>query len=308
MWFTNAIFYDYELEGEIDFTENLSVEAIKPCPPHARFIYGFMPVVNEALVLEVAGALLFCLGKEERVLPRAVITKLLEERVQAIEIQEDRRIKRSERAQMAEDLEFELLPKSFCIHKKIHAFLDTNSKRLIINTASENQATQLIASLKKAIPGFQVQPVFFPENLSIRFAEWIANPALLPASFQLASDCSLFSLNDEKKRITCRGYELPAEEIEALLSQGLAAAELSLIWNERIQFTLTQDLIFKRIKTHDYLIDELNEISKLEEDYLQRGAELTLLAGELKGLISDLFTGLESKAPAAQAAAMETCE
>lgn len=292
MWFNNALFYDYELNEEVNFAELLGEELLKPCPPHARFVYGFLPAINDELILEVAGATLICLGKEERLLPRSVITKLLAERVQDIQIQQNRTIKRAERAQMAEDLEFELLPKSFCIQKRLHALLDTKNKRLIINTASENQASQLIGSLRKAIPGFQVQPLFHSERLSLRFAEWIANPSSLPQSFRLASDCALFSLDDEKKRITFKGYELPAEEIATLLGQGLVAAELSLVWNERIQFTLTQDLIFKRIKTHDYLIDEFNEIRKLEEEYLQRDAELTLLSGELRALLADLLAGL----------------
>ena len=103
----------------------------------------------------------------------------------------------------------------------------------------------------------------------------------------------MFSLDDEKKRVNCKGYELPAEEILTLLSQGLAAAEISLIWNERIQFTLTHDLTFKRLKSLDYLIDEFNDIRELEEEYQQRDAALTLLSGELRALTNDLLAGLK---------------
>jgi recombination associated protein RdgC len=130
------------------------------------------------------------------------------------------------------------------------------------------------------------------ENLGVRFASWINNPSLLPPSFQLASDCLLFSLDDEKKRFNCKGYELPAEEILSLLSQGLAAAELSIIWNERIQLTLTHELTFKRLKCLDYLIDEFGEVRQLEDEHQQQDAALTLLAGELRGLTKDLLAVL----------------
>ena len=130
------------------------------------------------------------------------------------------------------------------------------------------------------------------ENLSIRFADWISNPASIPANFQLASDCLLYSLDDEKKRFNCKGYELPADEILTLLSQGLAAAELSIIWNERIQLTLTHELTFKRLKCLDYLVDEFNDVRQLEEEALQQDAALTLLAGELRSLTNDLLAGL----------------
>jgi recombination associated protein RdgC len=292
MWFNNALVYHYELNEEVDFELLLAEEKLKPCPPHARFIYGWLPAFADELIQEVAGSALICLGKEERILPRGVINKLLSERILALETQQGRTIKRAEKAQMAEDLEFELLPKSFCVQKRLQALFDTQSKRLIINTASENQASQLTALLRKSIPGLQLEPLFHSENLAIRFAEWITNPASLPPSFQLASDCLLIALDDEKKRVTCKGYELPAEEIITLLSQGLVAAELSLIWNERIQFTLTQDLTFKRLKSLEYLIDEFSEIGKLEEEYLQRDAALTLLCGELRGLTDSLIAGL----------------
>ena len=130
------------------------------------------------------------------------------------------------------------------------------------------------------------------ENLSIRFANWISDPASLPATFQLASDCLLYSLDDEKKRFTCKGYELPAEEILTLLSQGLAAAEISIIWNERIQLTLTHDLTFKRLKCLDYLVDEFNDVRQLDDECLQQDAALTLLTGELRSLTNDLLATL----------------
>ncbi|CDZ79022.1 Recombination-associated protein RdgC [Legionella massiliensis] len=294
MWFNNALIYKYELDETVDFASLLAEEILKPCPPHARFIYGWLPAFADELVQEVAGCSLICLGKEERILPRGVINRMLAERVQAIETQQGRAIKRAEKAQIAEDLEFELLPKSFCVQKQLPALLDSVEKRLIINASSNNQASQLTSLLRKSIPGIQIEPLAHQDNLALRFAHWISDPSLLPPSFQLASDCLLFSLDDEKKRVNCKGYELPAEEILTLLSQGLAAAEISLIWNERIQFTLTHDLVFKRLKSLDYLIDEFNEIRDLEEEYQQRDAALTLLGGELRSLVNELLVNLNS--------------
>lgn len=289
MWFNNVLVYHYELTEAVDLNSLLIPEILKPCPPHARFIYGWLPVWSDELVQEVAGASLFCLGKEERILPRGVINRLLAERIQMLENQQGRTIKRAEKSQLAEDLEFELLPKSFCIQKRLPALLDSKSKRLMVNTSSTNQASQLIALLRKSIPNLHLESVNSSDDLAIRFAQWLRDPNLIPVPFQLAQDCLLFSLDNEKKRVSCKGYELPSEEIITLVSQGLAAAEISLIWNERIQFTLTKDLTFKRLKSLDYLIDEFNDISQLEEESQQRDAALMLLSGELRNLVDDLF-------------------
>lgn len=292
MWFNNALTFQYELDDSIDFNTQLTNEVLKPCPPHARFTYGWVPAYGDELVHEVAGAKLVCMGKEERILPRGVIQRILSERVQAWEGQQGRTMKRAEKAQLAEELEFELLPKAFCMQKRTMALFDTASKRLIINTASANQASQVISLLRKSIPGLSVEPLAYDQNLAVRFADWINNPSTLTSNFQLASDCLLFSPDDEKKRFNCKGYELPADEILTLLSQGLSPAEVSLVWNERVQLTLTQDLVIKRMKCMDYLVDEFNEIRQLEEDYQQQDAALTLLTGELRGLINDLLTAI----------------
>ncbi|HHL3491270.1 TPA: recombination-associated protein RdgC [Legionella pneumophila] len=289
MWFNNALIFQYKLEDGCDLNLSLTEEALKPCPPHARFTYGWVPAFEQEMVHEVAGSALICLGKEERILPRGVINKMLKEKIQQIETTQGRPVKRAEKAQMAEDLEFELLPKSFCVQKKILAILDSVSQRLIINTSSNNQASQLTSFLRKSIPGIVIEPLNLTENLALRFAEWIHSPATLPDDFQLASDCLLFSLEDEKKRVHCKGYELPAEEILTLLAQGMGTAEISLIWKERIQFTLTHDFIFKKLKSLDYLIDDFNEIRQLEEEYQRQDAALTLLSGELRELINGLM-------------------
>lgn len=301
MWFSNALIYQYELDESIDLANFLSQDAMKPCPPHARFIYGWLPAIAGEFVHEAAGAALICMGKEERLLPRGVINRILDERMEALEAQRGYPIKRAEKGQMAEDLEFELLPKSFCLQKRTFALLDTVSKRLIINASSANQASQLTSLLRKTVPGISIEPLQHMGNLSVLFAEWITNPASLPANFQLASDCLLFSPDDEKKRFSCKGYELPADEILTLLAQGLAAAEISIVWNERIQFTLTHELTLKRLKCMDYLVDDFSEIRELEEEYEQQDAALTLLSGELRSLMDDLLAGITEAAPAPDA-------
>lgn len=306
MWFNNTLIYQFNLEKTEDLLSLLAPEMLKPCPPHARFIYGWAPAFADELVHEVAGCVLICMGKEERLLPRGVIQRLLTDRMQALENQRGFAIKRVEKAQMAEDLEFELLPKAFCLQKRLSAMLDLTKKRLIVNTSSSNQAAQLIALLRKSIPGISIEPITHTENLALRFAEWINNPSTLPANFQLASDCLLFSPDDEKKRFNCKGYELPAEEILTLLSQGLAAAEISLIWNERIQFTLTHDLVLKRLKCLDYLQDDFNDLRQLDEEYQQQDAALILLAGELRSLLNDLLADIAQPSLTAKVVIEET--
>jgi recombination associated protein RdgC len=294
MWFSSAKITEYKFDKAVDIEPSLAEASLKPCPPHARFIYGWLPVSEGCYAQEVAGVTLICMGKEERILPRSVINRELEERVEAEEARLQRDLKRSEKKQMAEEIEFELLPKAFCLQKRTFAILDSVSNHLIINTSSQTQAEQFTSFLRKSIPDIHIEPLQYGENLAARFSEWITHPSSIPASFQLASDCLLFSPDNEKKKFSCKGYELPADEVLSLLTQGLSTAEISVQWNERIQLTLTQDFTLKRIKCLDYLVEEFSDLKQEEEDQ-QRDAALVLLAGELRSMINDLLKHLMKK-------------
>jgi recombination associated protein RdgC len=308
MWFNNTLIYQYELDQTVDLAGLLLEERLKPCPPHARFIYGWVEALANELIYEIVGCSLICLGKEERILPRSVVQRHLSEKIKTLEEQRGFAVKRAEKGQMAEDIEFELLPKSFCLQKKQQALLDSVSQRLIINTSSANQAAQLTAHLRKSIPGISINPLNPKENLASTFANWIKNPKLLPANLELASNCLLFSEDNENKQFNCKGYELPADEVHSLLSQGLLAAEISLIWNERIQFTLTHNLAFKRLKCLDYLVDEFHDLRELDDDLSQQDAAMTLLTHELRGLFNDLLPVLTNESQKAQQSTAAICD
>lgn len=292
MWFSNALIFEYENNENVDLNDALRCEGLKPCPPHARFIYGFAPVVNDDLALQIAGSSLIKFAKEERILPRGVILKVLEERVKAWENHQNRTMKRADKIQLAEELEFELLPKSFTLEKHLTAFIDHKRKRLVINTASVTQALQLIASLRKALPGIKITTLGHDENLAIKFSEWIQNPLTLPQNFELAQDCLLIALDNEKKKCNFKGYDLPSDEISNLLEKGMVPAEIPLIWNERVQFTLTSNFTLKRIKCLDYLLEDINETRQLEDEIQQMEASLSLLTGEFGILIDELLKAL----------------
>ncbi len=289
MWFNNTLVYNFKLKNEANLTESLSEDIIKPCPPHAKFTFGWVPAFADELVYEVTGCSLICLGKEERILPRSVVQRALEDKISKLEQERGFPVKKAERGQIAEDIEFELLPKAFCVQKKLYAILDNVTQRLIINTSSNNQATQLISLLRKSLPEISIEPVTTEANLALIFSTWIQDPTSIPKNFELAANCLLFSEEDEKKQFNCKGYQLPADEIHSLLEKGLLASEISLVWYERIQFTLTQNLVLKRLKCLDYLVDELHEANKNDIDNPGIDASLTLLAQELRSLLNNLL-------------------
>jgi recombination associated protein RdgC len=296
MWFTNALVFSLSCESLSEIESALTDNRLKPCPPHSRFIYGFSETINQLLSHHADNSYVFTMGKEERMLPRSVINQALTEKCHILETNNGRAVKRSEKAHLREELEFELLPKAFCVQKKTMALIDGNRQRLIVNTSSHNNAAQLCSLLRKALPDIQIKPLELISDISLKFTQWLNNPNLLPNDFVLAPNCLLTSPDDDKKKFNCKGYELPADEVCHLIDSGLTATEITLIWKERIQFTINTDFTFKRIKCIEYLLDDMNEVNQLEDEMEKVDANLCLLTGELRQLIDDVCLLFDEKA------------
>ena len=294
MWFNHAIAFNIKLDNTLAIHQHLEEAHLKPCPAHARFIYGWLPVQNAQFVHQISGNTLICLGKEERILPRGVIQRLLCEQTEALEAQRGYPVKRAEKNQLAEELEFQLLPKAFCLQKKLPALIDHINQRLIINTSNANQAGQLMTLLRQALPGLVIEPIINLDNIPARLTHWMTQPETLPACFSISHHCVLTDLSDNKRQFNCKGYALPAEEISLLLAQGLSITEMTLNWHDKIEFTITDQLTFKRVRCLDYLVNEFNDTHDIDDDNAQQDAALALLAGEWQALLNDTLSAFST--------------
>lgn len=295
MWFKNALIYQVQNMPEHSELDTILLEhQIKPCPPHSRYIYGWLDALNGKMVHTIEGVSLFVMGKEERILPNSVINQMLEEKIQVIEAEEARTIRRSERNQMKEELEFTLLPKSFSIQKKTWAYYNAKTQYLIINSSSLTMGEQFCSLLRKSVKNIEITPLTLDMNLSARLTQCIQQPHSLPNHFDLGEKVVLQSPDDEKKRFNCKGYELPAEEIDDLLKRGLQAIELSFQYNEKLDFTLTHQMVLKNIKCRDLLLEELQQTKKLDTKEEEFDSSFVILATELNHLIQEVLQSLLS--------------
>lgn len=295
MWFKNVLIYQvHNMPDDKALDSILYEHRIKPCPPHSRYIYGWSEVIGETMLHAGNGYSLFVMAKEERILPNAVITQHLDEKVQSIEATEARTIRRSERNQLKEELEFTLLPQSFSILKKTWAYYDKKRQYLIVNTSSLTMGEQFTALLRKSIKEIEILPIALDVDMSGKLTQCIHQPHTLPKHFDLGDKVLLHSPDDDKKRFNCKGYELPAEEVDDLLKRGLKAIELSFSFNDRIDFTLTHQLIIKNIKCHDLLLEELKETQKMETREEEFDASFAILTHEIDQLVEEIFVSLLS--------------
>lgn len=292
MWFNNIAVYQYQFDealSEAFLNQALEDHRLKPCPPHARQSVGWLSPLgqeHDVLLHSANGAHVLVLGKEERLLPMSVIKAAMQEKLQAFERQEQRPMKRAERLQLKEDLEFDLLPKAFKVLKNEWFYIDLTKQWIVLNTVSANRASDIIAQLRRAVGQFDAMPVQIDTDLSQLFGRWLSQGQALPSKLSLGNQCTLIDQENVQSSYQCKNVSLPNPEVTTLLSQGLSVSAIELQFDDRIQFTLTEDFSFKRVKCLDYLQESFHEHAQLEHVAEKLDADLALLSGELRQLIA----------------------
>lgn len=300
MWFNNLVVYQFNspFEKNTDELEQALEEfRLKPCPPHARQSQGFVAPIDEekGRVYSLYGCHLLVAAKEVRLLPSSIIQAVLEEKNNAFELNHNRPMRRAEILQLKEEIEFDLLPKAFTVHKKDWFYIDTNKQWLIINSANPNKVSEVVTLLTKALGSLDTSPLVPDSDLSPLFANWLIEPTSLPEGLVLAKSYVLVTSGEDKSQYTCKDMEQNREELITLLSQGYLVSSIELVWQERIQFMLTGNFLLKRLKSLDYLEDTIRDNNKLDNEQEQFDANFSLLAGELRDLLTFLIGSCHKK-------------
>src|SRR5690554_6282353 len=129
MWFRNARVFRFTKPFNItaeELEEKLAADAFKPCGPQETARHGWVPPLGkhgELLVHSANGYHLVALRKEEKVVPAPVVKEMVEERAEAIELEQGRKVRKKEKDELKEDIMLELLPRAFSRNRRTFAYL-----------------------------------------------------------------------------------------------------------------------------------------------------------------------------------------
>ena len=289
MLFKNAFVYrlarDLDLPGESLATQ-LEARAFTPCSGIRPASFGWVsPLGQEGpLVHEVAGAMLLCARREDKVVPSSAINDLLLEKIGRIEAAEGRKLNSKEKQRLKEDTTTELIPRALPRSKQILGYIAPRQALLVINTASASEAELFINCIRDSLGSFPVVPPQVKEKPTDHFTDWLLTRKL-PDNLALGDQCDLL---DPKSgaTVSCRRQNLATREIRNHIEAGKICTRIGLSWHGELQLTVDKDLAFRQLKMDSSdLIDDDDPIAQLD-------AALVDMTMTLARFLPELFSAL----------------
>lgn len=293
MFFRNLTLFRFSpsvAEDLLRLEEVLGEHRLRSCGPLEMGTRGFVPPVgrgDEAAMTHVVKACtLMTVGSEEKLLPAAVVNDELQRKVQKIAEEEGRKVGGRERKRMKEDLLTELLPRAFVRSSRMSAYVDRKGGWLVLDTSSRKSAENALTQVREALGSFPAVPLAPEEGPRVLMTDWLAN-GNLPGSLVLGDECELRDPATATGAIArCRRQDLDAEEVKEHLRNGKQVFQLGLVFDDRISFVLGEDLVVRKLKFLDAVIDELGDSQ--QDAAAEMDARFALLTLELERLLGKL--------------------
>ena len=272
-----------------DLDTALADHALRACGPLEVATRGFVSPFgpdSEVLSHTVGKATLVTLGSEEKLLPAAVVNAELGKRLRKEAERRGRPVGgRQRRAIKAEVLDV-LLPQAFVRPSRLSAWLDSKNGWLVLDTSSRKSAENALTQVREALGSFPAVPLAPEEGPRVLMTDWLAN-GNLPAGLTLGDECELRDPATATGAIArCRRQDLDAEEVKEHLRNGKQVFMLGLTFDERISFVLGEDLVVRKLKFLDVVMDELGDSH--EDAHAELNAGFALLTLELERLLGKL--------------------
>lgn len=290
-WFKNVMIY--RLTKDLDWSSDKLQTELEQCEYHpcnqsdmSKFGWTNPLRGSEMLHFSVGKQVLLVAHKEEKILPAHVIKSELDQRIEQIELKENRKLKKVEKQALKDDVVSVLLPRAFSKNQQTALWIDAENNLIYVDAASAKRAEDALALLRKSLGSLPVVPLSFANEASVIMTDWITKDST-PQWLIPLEEAELTGSN-ESGIIRCKQQNLESEEIQNLLNAGKFVTKLSLEWEDNLSFILNEDCTLKRLKFADQIREKNDDI--LKEDYAQRfDADFVLMTGVLSKLTANLL-------------------
>ncbi len=150
----------FRIEGELE-----DLAPFTPCRPMEESSYGWIPIRDDRLTLDIGQHTLLEFQTETKILPPATLKRMAAERAAKVNTKPTRQLLR----QIQEDLRIELLPLALTTRQTTGVWIDHEQGLMAIDSLSPVK-TDLICEY---LPGLVITPITTTITPEILMAEWI---------------------------------------------------------------------------------------------------------------------------------------
>lgn len=300
LWFKNLMVYRLSREVSLSADEmekQLSALSFTSCGSQDMAKTGWVSPMgshSDALTHTVNGQIVICARKEEKILPSPVIKQELQAKIERLEGEQHRKLKKTEKDSLKDEVLHSLLPRAFSRFNQTFLWIDTVNDLIMVDAASAKRAEDTLALLRKSLGSLPVVPLTLENPIELTLTEWVRSKEL-PAGFALMDEAELKAILEDGGVIRCKKQDLFSDEIAVHIEAGKLVTKLALDWQERVQLVLSDDGSLKRLKFADTLREQNDDIDR--DDFAQRfDADFILMTSELAALIKNLIEALGGEA------------
>ncbi len=291
MWFKNLKLFRLTSafsHSEQDLQQALEHVSFRPCGSQELHSTGWhAPIPGGDLLYHGAnGNYLFCLRKQERLLPAAVVNAKLAEKVDELERESGTPVGKKAQQEIKEQLLLQMLPQAFTKDSFTWGMVCPAANLVVVDSSADTKAEDFLAHLRKALESLPVVP-WARRSLAAELSTWVTEQP--PEHFELQLEAELQEPEEGGAVVRFKNQELSNEEVLMHLDKGKHVTKLAITWDETFSAVLQENATISRVKFTDVLKEQNQDIDKSERA-ARLDADFSLMAGEVVRFAQTLDT------------------